>query len=127
MNFRTQTLLINDLSPYLLGEEGLVYVEKVWRTHCYIAHDPTLECCLQAHSNVEVSSTSLSILFPVRLLNQEDFSSVHQVIKIFLQSFLKHFLSNWQRITTDLVILAYVEGYKIPCQRHLVRLNFHHQ
>ena len=39
------------------------------------SHRPMGGCssCLQEHSNVEVSSVSLTILFPVRLLNQRTF------------------------------------------------------
>lgn len=60
----------------------------------------------------------------VKPLNQEDFSNLHQAIKnifsrkenpnVSLPGRWKHFLSNWQRITTNPVILGYVGSYKIP-------------
>ena len=63
----------------------------------------------------------------------EDFPKVHPVIKhifprkripnVLLAGRLRHFLSNWQGITTDPIILGYVGDYKIavletPCQTH---------
>ena len=55
-------------------------------------------------SDVEVSLNFLAILFPIRLLNQEDFTNVHSVIKnlfsrkeipnVSLAGQIKHFLSS---------------------------------
>ena len=73
--------------------------------------------CLKRCSNVEGSFNFLAILFPVRPLNQEDFPNVHSVIEnlvsgkeianLLLAGRLKHFISNWQRIITELVILHF--------------------
>ena len=73
--------------------------------------------CLKRCSNVEGSFNFLAILFPVRPLNQEDFPNVHSVIEnlvsgkeianLLLAERLKHFISNWQRIITEPVILHF--------------------
>ena len=53
---------------------------------CYIIQEVGDSSCLQGHSIIEVSSNSLEILFPVIILNQEDFANVHSVIKTSVYS-----------------------------------------
>lgn len=63
------------------------------------------------------------VLAQPRLFRVQDFSNVHPLIKTFFlkketnippAGTLKFFINNWQKVTTDQVILSYLEGYKIP-------------
>ena len=64
------------------------------------------------------------VLAQPRLFRVPDFSNVHPLIKTFFlkketpnippAGTLKFFINNWQKVTTDQVILSYLEGYKIP-------------
>ena len=72
---------------------------------------------------MEVRANSLVLARPT-LLRVQDFPHVRPLIKnIFLKKEipnvpplgrLKFFVKNWQKVTTDPVILSYVEDYLIP-------------
>ena len=90
----------------------------------------------KVYFNVEVRANPLVLAQP-KFLRNRDFPNVHSLIKklVFAERDSQYtysgetrfFVENWQKVTTDPVILSYVEGYKISLVKYDPRILLYRQ